>query len=177
MFWSTVPSARKDTGRNRDSIGQVPSLFQKYLYVLEPPWVLTTRLEDGGHRIRTLGPLAPSPTASSPPMSVLKTQNSGSNLLFRICLFTKFLFVVFWVLGFFLSYCKIFIYLFGRAFGMCKFPGQGLNPCHRSDPSHSSDNTGLLTHCATRELLLPFFNCVFCFFAVELYELFIYFGD
>ena len=33
-----------------------------------------------------------------------------------------------------------------------KFQGQGLNPCHSSDLSHSSDNVGSLTHWATREL-------------------------
>ena len=37
--------------------------------------------------------------------------------------------------------------------GMQKFPGQGLNPCHSSDQSHSGDNIGSLTHRATRELL------------------------
>ena len=33
-----------------------------------------------------------------------------------------------------------------------KFPGKGLNPCHSSDLSHCSDNTGSLTCCTTREL-------------------------
>ena len=32
----------------------------------------------------------------------------------------------------------------GYAWGMCKFPGQGLNPYHSSDPSNSSDNAGSL---------------------------------
>ena len=34
---------------------------------------------------------------------------------------------------------------FGHAHGMQKFQGQGLNPCHGCDPSHSSDNAGSLT--------------------------------
>ena len=33
-----------------------------------------------------------------------------------------------------------------------KFQGQGLNLPHSCDSSHSSDNTGSLTHCATTEL-------------------------
>ena len=37
---------------------------------------------------------------------------------------------------------------------MCKFPGQGLNLCHSSDPSCSGDNARSLTCCTTRELLL-----------------------
>ena len=36
---------------------------------------------------------------------------------------------------------------------MWKFPGQGLNLCHSSTLSRCSDNTGSLSHCATRELL------------------------
>lgn len=28
---------------------------------------------------------------------------------------------------------------FGHAYGMWKYPGQGLNTCHRSDMSHRSD--------------------------------------
>ena len=34
---------------------------------------------------------------------------------------------------------------------MQKFPGQGSNPHHSSDPGCFSDNVGSLTHCATRE--------------------------
>ena len=30
--------------------------------------------------------------------------------------------------------------------GVWTFPGQGLNPCHSSDPSHCSDNARSLTH-------------------------------
>ena len=33
-----------------------------------------------------------------------------------------------------------------------KFPGQGSNPRHSSDPRCCKDNPGSLTHCATREL-------------------------
>ena len=35
---------------------------------------------------------------------------------------------------------------------MWKFPGQGLNPCHSCNQSHSGDNTRSLTYWATREL-------------------------
>ena len=41
----------------------------------------------------------------------------------------------------------------GCAQGMGKFPGQGLNPHHRCNQSHSNDNTGSLTCCTTREVL------------------------
>ena len=34
---------------------------------------------------------------------------------------------------------------------MWKFPGQGWNPCHSSNPSHCSDNTRSLTCGTTRE--------------------------
>ena len=55
----------------------------------------------------------------------------------------------------------ILILFFGCTHGMQNFPGQGLNPSHSSDPGHCSDNTGSLTHCATRKLL------VFCLFFGE----------
>ena len=42
--------------------------------------------------------------------------------------------------------------------GMWKFPGQGLNPCHSSDPGHCSDNAGTLTHWATKEFLNTYFK-------------------
>ena len=42
--------------------------------------------------------------------------------------------------------------LSGHACGRGKFLGQGWNPCHRNDPSHSSDNAGSLICWATREL-------------------------
>ena len=41
---------------------------------------------------------------------------------------------------------------FGCAHGMRKFLGQGWNQPHSRDSNHSSDNTGSLTCCATREL-------------------------
>ena len=47
--------------------------------------------------------------------------------------------------------------------GMLKFLGQGSNPHHSCSLSHSSDNAGSLTHCATRERLiglLGFFSSV-----------------
>ena len=39
---------------------------------------------------------------------------------------------------------------------MQKFLGQGLNLHHSIDLSHSHDNVGSLTHCATRELQIIF---------------------
>ena len=51
--------------------------------------------------------------------------------------------------------CVLFVcfcFLFGCTCGKQMFPGQGLNPCHSSNLSHSSDNTGSLTCCPTREL-------------------------
>ena len=50
------------------------------------------------------------------------------------------------------------LFVFGIALGMWKFPGQGSNPCHRSNPSHCSDNTGSLTCCTTRECLCMFLS-------------------
>ena len=41
---------------------------------------------------------------------------------------------------------------------MWKFPGQGSNLCHSSDPRHSSGNARSLTHWATREFLHKFLN-------------------
>ena len=41
---------------------------------------------------------------------------------------------------------------------MWKFPGQGLNLGHSSDPSHSSDNTESLTHRTTEEFLICILN-------------------
>ena len=38
-----------------------------------------------------------------------------------------------------------------------KFPGQGSNVCHGSDPSCYSDNSGSLIHGTTRELLSTYF--------------------
>lgn len=41
---------------------------------------------------------------------------------------------------------------FGCAWSIQKFPGPGSNPRHCSDPNRSSDNTGSLTHWATKDL-------------------------
>ena len=43
-------------------------------------------------------------------------------------------------------------FFFGHAWGRWKFPDQGWNPCHSSNPTHCSDNAGSLTCWATREL-------------------------
>ena len=50
---------------------------------------------------------------------------------------------------------------------MWKFLGQASNPCQGSDLSHSSDNTGSLTRCATREC-----QCfvLFCFFTETIHD-------
>ena len=46
-------------------------------------------------------------------------------------------------LSFFFSLCAsglvfvFFLFFFGHTYDMWKFPGQGLNPCHHSDQSHS----------------------------------------
>ena len=61
---------------------------------------------------------------------------------------------------FIMSFQKIFIFSFSFFFwggglhthGMLKFPGQGLNSHHSSNPSCSSDNAGSLTHWATTRL-------------------------
>lgn len=45
------------------------------------------------------------------------------------------------------------LFLFGCAHGLLKFLSQGANPHHSSDQSLSSDNSGSLTLCTTRELL------------------------
>ena len=46
----------------------------------------------------------------------------------------------------------ICLFVFCCTFRMWKFPGQGSNSSHSSDPSHCSDNARSLTRCATREL-------------------------
>ena len=38
-----------------------------------------------------------------------------------------------------------FVIFFGCTHSMQKFPGQGVNPCYSSNPSHSSDNSRSLT--------------------------------
>ena len=55
-------------------------------------------------------------------------------------------------------------FFFGHAHSMWKFLGQGLNQCHSSNLSHSSKNTGSLTHCTTREfhLSLYFDSFIMC---------------
>ena len=47
---------------------------------------------------------------------------------------------------------SISFFLFGHAWGMQEFPGQGSDPHHSSYLSQSGDNTGPLTHWTTREL-------------------------
>jgi len=49
-------------------------------------------------------------------------------------------------------------FFLGHVCGMWKFPGQGLNLCHSSDLSYSSDNTGSLTHLAIGEHLYSTFD-------------------
>ena len=51
----------------------------------------------------------------------------------------------------------------GYAYSMWKFPGQGLNPRHSSNPSLCNDNARSLTHCIRRELPLFLFFCLFAF--------------
>ena len=48
-----------------------------------------------------------------------------------------------------------FVFFFGCAHDIWKFLGQGSNPGHSNDLSCCSDNTGSLTHCATRESPIP----------------------
>ena len=56
---------------------------------------------------------------------------------------------------------SLFKFSFGYTCSMHKFQGQGLNPCHSSNPSHCNDNTRSLAHWATRELqALPFLKLV-----------------
>ena len=45
--------------------------------------------------------------------------------------------------------------------GTHRFPGQGSNPCHSRDQSHSSDGAGALTGCTTWELLEHFLKFLF----------------
>ena len=59
-----------------------------------------------------------------------------------------------------LSWVKTF---YGYIHTMQKFPGQGSNPCHNGDLSHSSDNAGSLTHWAIRELPVKLFDWGFMF--------------
>ena len=47
---------------------------------------------------------------------------------------------------------RLFFFFFCHTHGMWKFLGQGLNPCHSSDPSCCSDNVRSITRAATGEL-------------------------
>ena len=59
-----------------------------------------------------------------------------------------------WVaLAFSMCNFQLYVYFFGHTHNMQKFPGQGSNLSHSSNPSHCSDNNGYLTHWATQELL------------------------
>ena len=60
---------------------------------------------------------------------------------------------------FFSSFLSSFLFSFFlcQAHSMWKFLGQRQNLSHSSDPSHCSDNTRSLTHCAKRDLLVPCF--------------------
>ena len=66
-----------------------------------------------------------------------------------------------------LSLCKSFLFFNCHTCGIWKFPSQGLNSHHSSNPSHCSDNTWYLTCCATGErqelkkIFFFFFNCYF----------------
>ena len=81
-----------------------------------------------------------------------------STLLILIIATPAFFWVVFPVRAFFDPFTSnlsvssyLFIY-FGCTCGMWKFLGLGTNPCHSSNSSHCSDNTGSLTNCTAREL-------------------------
>ena len=53
----------------------------------------------------------------------------------------------------FFNFTLLFNFIsFGYACGVWKFPSQGSNLCQSSELSRCSDNTGSLTHGATREL-------------------------
>ena len=52
----------------------------------------------------------------------------------------------------------LFLFLFGCVRSMRRFPGQGWNLCHSSNPSHYGDSTGCLTHCAARGLYKSWFE-------------------
>ena len=55
----------------------------------------------------------------------------------------------------YIYYEYVHIYIFGHTYFMWKFQGQGWNMHHSCILSHSNDNVGSLTHCATKEL--PFY--------------------
>ena len=54
----------------------------------------------------------------------------------------------------------LFLSLFCCFCSMWKFLGEGSSPCHSSNLSHSSDNVGSLTYCATWELLFKNFRFI-----------------
>ena len=54
---------------------------------------------------------------------------------------------------------KLSIQFFGHTHSIWKFPDQGLNPHHISDPSPSSGNAGSLIRRAARELRHVIFMC------------------
>ena len=88
---------------------------------------------------------------------------------------------IFTVIFGFLSLClSLFSLFFGCTLNMWKFPDQGLNLWHSSDPSHWSDNIGSLTCCTTRELILSlffFFLCVYIYCRIlvcSYYEVYIH---
>ena len=61
-----------------------------------------------------------------------------------------YLFFFYFCFSFFLSWIFFFsffffFFFFGHVCSTWKFQGQGSNPCHSSDPNHSSDNTEYLT--------------------------------
>lgn len=49
-------------------------------------------------------------------------------------------------------------FFFSHACGIQKFSGQGSNPSHRCNQSHSDDNAGSLTYWATKELIQRLFQ-------------------
>ena len=51
------------------------------------------------------------------------------------------------------NFLEFSFFFFGSTHDMRKFPGQGLNLCHHSALSHSSDNTKFVTCWATKEHL------------------------
>ena len=63
-----------------------------------------------------------------------------------------------------LSHPILFYLFFGHSHSIWKFLGQGSNPCHSSNPSHCSDTTRFLTHCATKELqdFIILIQCCLC---------------
>ena len=77
--------------------------------------------------------------------SFYENHTCGLGLYFLTCLSLNLILTV--ALFNFIIFNSLFIYLFiGQARGMLKFPGQGLNLCHSSDLSHSSENARSLTH-------------------------------